>query len=114
MSITTNIIGIRGDINSTHLTANTALMGVGLLKTLLRLLRSWLNRSYWLNKIKGNQRRDKKTVAALIDLGWKAKIIWECQIKNGVRLNGIISGFIKGNANYQKGMRYHGRQKKPV
>lgn len=39
------------------------------------------NRSYWLNKISGNVKRDYSNGRRLRTLGWKVKTIWECQIR---------------------------------
>ncbi len=39
------------------------------------------NRKYWLPKIEGNKKRDKKNISALKKQGWKVKIVWEHEIK---------------------------------
>lgn len=38
------------------------------------------NTSFWENKIRQTQQRDKNTVAALQRIGWKTITIWECQL----------------------------------
>ena len=40
------------------------------------------NTAYWSDKIRRNVERDAKVQIALIDLGWKPIVIWECQIKD--------------------------------
>jgi DNA mismatch endonuclease Vsr len=35
---------------------------------------------YWTAKIRGNQDRDIKHVAALKSLGWKVYVLWECEL----------------------------------
>ena len=40
------------------------------------------NTDYWESKIKGNVLRDKTHTGELIQLGWKVKIVWECEVKN--------------------------------
>jgi DNA mismatch endonuclease (patch repair protein) len=37
---------------------------------------------FWKEKINKNVARDKIAIDALTKLGWRAKVIWECQIKN--------------------------------
>ena len=36
---------------------------------------------YWLPKITGNQARDARHQAALIELGWRVLTIWECEVR---------------------------------
>lgn len=40
------------------------------------------NQAYWLSKIARNKARDQNTVKALIDAGWRAHIVWECELKD--------------------------------
>lgn len=40
------------------------------------------NAEFWRTKRRSNAARDKKTLAALRRAGWKAYVVWECQIKN--------------------------------
>jgi DNA mismatch endonuclease (patch repair protein) len=42
------------------------------------------NRRYWSDKIKGNQKRDRKTTRALRKLGWRVVRIWEHELKRDV------------------------------
>lgn len=42
---------------------------------------------FWDSKIKQNQERDMKAVAALIDRGWRVCIVWECALKGRGRLD---------------------------
>ena|SRR5689334_23762842 len=44
------------------------------------------NRSYWLPKIRKNQRRDQKHLLQLRANGWKVLVIWECEIRDRKRL----------------------------
>jgi len=39
-------------------------------------------REFWEKKFKENIERDKKTQEKLKNLGWKTKIVWECEVKN--------------------------------
>jgi DNA mismatch endonuclease (patch repair protein) len=44
------------------------------------------NIAYWSAKVKGNQARDKRNVAALRRTGWSVFTVWECEVKNEQRL----------------------------
>jgi DNA mismatch endonuclease, patch repair protein len=39
------------------------------------------NREYWIAKIGRNRVRDKSNLKKLKRLGWKAKVIWECDLQ---------------------------------
>ncbi|MGV1758888.1 very short patch repair endonuclease [Rhizobium sp. A22-96] len=41
---------------------------------------------YWCQKFASNVERDERTEAALVALGWKVHVIWECQTKSEVEL----------------------------
>jgi len=43
--------------------------------------------SWWLNKINGNKDRDTSNLKSLKRLGWKAIVIFECDLKNDKREN---------------------------
>jgi DNA mismatch endonuclease (patch repair protein) len=38
------------------------------------------NLSYWEAKLKKNQERDKRNLAAFEKLGWQAIVVWECEL----------------------------------
>ena len=42
------------------------------------------NVEYWTKKIEGNVRRDERIRRELQCLGWKWRVIWECEIQTGV------------------------------
>ena len=42
------------------------------------------NVEYWKTKIERNVKRDNRTRDELDRLGWKWRVIWECQIASGV------------------------------
>ena len=54
------------------------------------------NTDYWLAKIRGNQARDKRNLAALRKNGWRALVIWECQIKKRQAMRGRMQKFLDG------------------
>jgi DNA mismatch endonuclease, patch repair protein len=40
------------------------------------------NRSYWVTKIATNRARDRKTRRALLVLGWRSHVVWECELRS--------------------------------
>ncbi len=42
------------------------------------------NKAYWQMKIKGNMERDAANIAALAALGWRVRVIWECELPQGI------------------------------
>lgn len=40
------------------------------------------NTDYWVQKLKRTVQRDKATLAALMELGWKVTVFWECELQN--------------------------------
>ena len=54
------------------------------------------NQQYWLPKLDGNAKRDRLHVAALKKLGWRVKVVWECEVKNRAKLARQLNSFILG------------------
>ena len=52
------------------------------------------NQAYWYKKISGNVSRDKRQLHQLADLGWKALIVWECELKDTQFLSSRIKEFL--------------------
>ncbi len=49
---------------------------------------------YWIEKFRRNAERDKITEAALLELGWKVDVVWECEARRsdiGDRLLGFLA-----------------------
>jgi DNA mismatch endonuclease (patch repair protein) len=44
------------------------------------------NREFWNTKLAKNKQRDSANVIALRKLGWKVKIVWECQMNSDEKL----------------------------
>jgi DNA mismatch endonuclease, patch repair protein len=44
------------------------------------------NAAYWQAKIARNRARDAKTLAAYADLGWRALVVYECELKDKTAL----------------------------
>lgn len=53
------------------------------------------NRDYWLAKIGRNVTRDKATLAALKNQGWKAHVIWECETRDKEKLSRLLARKLK-------------------
>jgi DNA mismatch endonuclease (patch repair protein) len=53
------------------------------------------NVRYWRNKLQRNIYLQSKYILANKKLGWKVRVIWECQIKNSTKLILIIKELIK-------------------
>lgn len=49
---------------------------------------------FWLPKLKGNVKRDKRNQQALIKVGWSYLIVWECELKNQQVLIKRIEDFL--------------------
>lgn len=49
---------------------------------------------YWGPKIEKNKARDRRNVAALRRLGWKALTVWQCQTKDLDRLRARLVDFL--------------------
>lgn len=52
------------------------------------------NQEYWVRKISRNVERDKAHLARLTELGWAVLIVWECEIKDLVRLKETLTRFL--------------------
>ncbi len=52
------------------------------------------NKSYWLPKLERNVKRDSTNIKILRKQGWKYLVIWECQLKDKLRLKKIITNFL--------------------
>ena len=59
---------------------------------LARLPKSRLD--FWEPKLEGNRQRDEKNNKALAQEGWKVLTVWECQVKDTVRLERRIRRFL--------------------
>lgn len=62
-----------------------------------RSLRPQSNRLFWDKKIDGNISRDRTNVSDLKKTGWKVLVIWQCQIKDEVKILKRLSRFAENN-----------------
>lgn len=56
------------------------------------------NLAYWSPKLERNRARDEKNIGALTVDGWKAMVIWECEIRSERTLKKRIHVFLGANA----------------
>jgi DNA mismatch endonuclease (patch repair protein) len=54
------------------------------------------NAAYWRAKIGRNVARDAVTVKALREQGWRAAIVWECELKDPARVERRLRRFLAG------------------
>lgn len=52
------------------------------------------NRDFWLPKLRRNKGRDRSNLRALAMEGWKALVIWECELKNPQALRTKVRRFL--------------------
>lgn len=52
------------------------------------------NRTYWVQKISRNKKRDEAACASLIAAGWEVAVIWECEIKDEERTTRLLQEFL--------------------
>lgn len=52
------------------------------------------NLAYWGPKLARNVERDRENLAALKQNGWKAMVIWECQVKVPTKIKAKICRFL--------------------
>ena len=52
------------------------------------------NAEYWRRKIMRNTLRDAANIAALKANGWRAAVIWECELKDSARVKKRLAGFL--------------------
>jgi DNA mismatch endonuclease (patch repair protein) len=49
---------------------------------------------YWIPKFERNRLRDKESLALLSEIGWRALVVWECQVTNEARLASLLIQFL--------------------
>lgn len=56
---------------------------------------------FWKAKLDGNVARDRRAIEALIGLGWRVLVVWECAVRDKGTLSalpGILAGWIRCDA----------------
>lgn len=54
------------------------------------------NVAYWSEKLQRNRKRDQYVNRELTRLGWSVLQVWECEIRNEIRVTEKIFRFLKG------------------
>jgi DNA mismatch endonuclease (patch repair protein) len=57
------------------------------------------NQDFWLQKLQRNKERDSGNVEALIRLGWKVLVVWQCELKDSSALCGKLKRFLGRRGN---------------
>lgn len=52
------------------------------------------NQAYWKPKLQRNVERDRASISALLNAGWQALVIWECELKNMEALQRKVLHFL--------------------
>jgi len=52
------------------------------------------NKAYWKEKLERNKARDLAALKALTALGWKVKVLWECELADSNRVEGLLRTFL--------------------
>ena len=52
------------------------------------------NVEFWNRKLDHNIERDRLVFSALIEAGWQVLVVWQCQTKNALRLEQILTEFM--------------------
>ena len=53
------------------------------------------NKGFWREKFRKNLDRDRRTAASLVEMGWTVAVIWQCEVKEPVRLKQRLLRILK-------------------
>ena len=63
-------------------------------------------RRFWSKKFQRNVERDKFVIRSLKADGWRVKVVWECELRDGDRLNRALKQFLRTKPPYStRGLR---------
>lgn len=51
---------------------------------------------FWNSKFAANMARDEKATAALSSLGWRPLVIWECEVRDHSKIDGLFWEIVSG------------------
>ncbi len=57
------------------------------------------NRGFWLPKLRRNKARDRKNLESLTQQGWKALVIWQCELKDSSVVRQRVKRFLGREGN---------------
>jgi len=52
------------------------------------------NKEFWERKIKRNKERDERTIARLLSMGYRAIVVWECELKDKKVRESTLTGLL--------------------
>lgn len=52
------------------------------------------NASFWAEKRRENQARDRRNIRALQRAGWQVLVIWECEVRDLSHMEEVLQGFL--------------------
>ncbi len=52
------------------------------------------NRKFWVEKFEANRARDRRVKAKLVRLGFRVRVIWECEAEDASRLREAVGHFL--------------------
>lgn len=52
------------------------------------------NADYWAAKLRANRERDRRQLAALEEVGWRALVVWECEVADADALSARLRAFL--------------------
>lgn len=58
-------------------------------------VRARSNAAYWSSKIAANKARDRRKSNALLDLGWRVEVVWECQCRDARDLKALAKRLLR-------------------
>ena len=53
------------------------------------------NAEFWRNKFEENMARDRRNVEALLNLGWRVAVVWECSLKGRTADPGGVAELVR-------------------
>jgi DNA mismatch endonuclease (patch repair protein) len=53
------------------------------------------NAEYWSRKITGNRLRDSANMTSLAKIGWRATVVWECEVKQPALVERRLINFLR-------------------
>jgi DNA mismatch endonuclease, patch repair protein len=62
------------------------------------------NADYWIAKVARNRARDIAVQAALAERGWRAEVVWECELKDEAALEGRLRGLMGLDETSERGV----------
>lgn len=52
------------------------------------------NTEFWKNKLENNAKRDEQNYQTLLALGWRVRVVWECELRNPKVRGSVLCGIV--------------------